>query len=217
MQLEMLFHLIMYFRVLNLTGLYFLMGLHLVLMANAVNLDGLTVKYSKCTWKSIFSSMYHMMSLALLFLYCLMATAHILTLQDWAESKNIILFILSPHCSNILQPLDIGCFGPLKACYNREAQLFMRKNPGCKITRYNIGQMSCSPYQKGLSAQNLISSFSKSGIYPFNPKAVDTSELAPATIYPTATSDEASTMNNIHIFHKKMTTLPLSNLTKLPL
>ncbi|VDI00073.1 Hypothetical predicted protein [Mytilus galloprovincialis] len=122
-----------------------------------------------------------------------------LTLQDWAESKNIILFILPPHCSHILQPLDIGCFGPLKACYNREAQLFMRKNPGCKITRYNIGQMSCSPYQKGLSAQNLISSFRKSGIYPFNPKAVDTSELAPATIYPAATSDEASTMNNTQI------------------
>ncbi|CAC5394575.1 unnamed protein product [Mytilus coruscus] len=124
-----------------------------------------------------------------------------LTLQDWAESKNIILFILPPHCSHILQPLDIGCFGPLKACYNREAQLFMRKNPGCKITRYNIGQMSCSPYQKGLSAQNLTSSFRKSGIYPFNPKAVDTSELAPATIYPTATSDEAteSAMNNTHI------------------
>ncbi|XP_052096626.1 uncharacterized protein LOC127731826 [Mytilus californianus] len=106
-----------------------------------------------------------------------------LTLQDWAESKNIILFILPPHCSHILQPLDIGCFGPLKACYNREAQLFMRRNPGCKITKFNIGQMSCSPYQKGLSAQNLTSSFKKSGIYPFNPKAVDTTELAPATFY----------------------------------
>lgn len=106
-----------------------------------------------------------------------------LTLQDWAESKNIILFILPPHCSHILQPLDIGCFGPLKSCYNREAQLFMRRNPGLKITKFNIGQMLCSPYQKGLSPQNLTSSFKKSGIYPFNPKAVDTNELAPATIY----------------------------------
>ncbi|CAC5396820.1 unnamed protein product [Mytilus coruscus] len=124
-----------------------------------------------------------------------------LTLQDWAESKNIILFILPPHCSHILQPLDIGCFGPLKACYNREAQLFMHRNPGCKITRFNIGQMSCSPNQKGLSAQNLTSSFKKSGIYPFNPKAIDTTELVPATIYHKATSDEAteSTMNHSHI------------------
>ncbi|CAC5413884.1 unnamed protein product [Mytilus coruscus] len=89
----------------------------------------------------------------------------------------------------------------LEKHFLKEAQLFMRKNPGCKITRYNIGQMSCSPYQKGLSSQNLTSSFRKSGIYPFNPKAVDTSELAPATIYPTATSDETteSAMNNTHI------------------
>ncbi|CAC5418395.1 unnamed protein product [Mytilus coruscus] len=126
------------------------------------------------------------------------------TLQDWAESKNIILFILPPHCSHILQPLDIGCFGPFKACYNREAQLFMRRNPG-----FDIGQMSCSPYQKGLSAQNLTSSFKKSGIYPFNPKAVDTTELAPATIYHKATSDEAteSTMNHSHISQDDENTL----------
>lgn len=113
-----------------------------------------------------------------------------LTLQQWAESKNIILFILPPHCSHILQPLDIGCFGPLKACYNREAQLYMRKNPGCKITKFNIGQLSCSAYQKGLSPHNLTSSFKKSGIYPFNPKAIDTSELAPATIYHKEMNDD---------------------------
>ena len=133
-----------------------------------------------------------------------------LTLQDWAKSKNIILFILPPHCSHILQPLDIGCFGPLMACYNREAQLFMRRNPGCKITKFNIGQLSCSAYLKGLSPQNLTASFKKSGIYPFNPKAVDNTELAPATIYATEQSnfetEPTDTVNDKNIPEKTITT-----------
>lgn len=41
-----------------------------------------------------------------------------LDLLKWAESKHIILFVLPPHCSHILQPLDIGCFGPFKQHYN---------------------------------------------------------------------------------------------------
>ena len=31
---------------------------------------------------------------------------------DWAISQNIILYVLPPHTSHILQPMDVGCFGP---------------------------------------------------------------------------------------------------------
>ena len=40
------------------------------------------------------------------------------------ESKHIIVFVLPPHCSHILQPLDIGCFGPFKQHYNTECKNF---------------------------------------------------------------------------------------------
>ena len=43
--------------------------------------------------------------------------------------------------------------------------------------------------------------FQEKWIYSFNLKAVDTKELSPASIYPTALSDEATeyTMNNTHV------------------
>ena len=41
---------------------------------------------------------------------------------EWARENNITLFILPPHCSHFLQPLDIGCFSPLKAKFNQECQ-----------------------------------------------------------------------------------------------
>ncbi|KAJ8319719.1 hypothetical protein KUTeg_002730 [Tegillarca granosa] len=53
-----------------------------------------------------------------------------LTLLEWAKKNNIILFVLPPHMSHLTQPLDVGCFGPLKSVYNHESQQILRKNPG---------------------------------------------------------------------------------------
>lgn len=41
-----------------------------------------------------------------------------LNLIEWAKSENIILFVLPPHCSHILQPLDVSCFGPFEMAWN---------------------------------------------------------------------------------------------------
>ena len=78
----------------------------------------------------------------------------------------------------------------MKSFYNRESQLFLRKNPGCKITKFNIGKLSGTAYQKALSAGNRTAAFKKTGIFPFNPKAVDREEIAPATIYKKSNPDD---------------------------
>ena len=46
----------------------------------------------------------------------------------WAKENNIVLFVLPPHCSNILQPLDVGCFGPVQMKYNQEYLPFVHDN-----------------------------------------------------------------------------------------
>ncbi|XP_064633674.1 uncharacterized protein LOC135491633 [Lineus longissimus] len=78
---------------------------------------------------------------------------------NWAKSQNIILFVLPPHTSHRLQPLDVACFGPFKRALNREMASFLRTNPGRLITRYDICPMVCKAYPKGLAPANLISSF----------------------------------------------------------
>jgi len=50
-----------------------------------------------------------------------------LDLLQWAESKNMILFVLPPHCSYLLHPLDIGCFGHFKQIYNTDCKNYLRK------------------------------------------------------------------------------------------
>ncbi|XP_076100748.1 LOW QUALITY PROTEIN: uncharacterized protein LOC143069829 [Mytilus galloprovincialis] len=47
---------------------------------------------------------------------------------DWALRKKIILYVLPPHTSHVLQPMDVGCFGPFARIYSSECHKFQRTN-----------------------------------------------------------------------------------------
>jgi hypothetical protein len=47
--------------------------------------------------------------------------------KKWTENNGIILFVLPPHSSHLLQPLDVGCFSPLKKCFNSLCHTYMKK------------------------------------------------------------------------------------------
>ena len=75
-------------------------------------------------------------------------------LIDWGAERNIILFVLPPHTSHILQPMDVGCFGPFQLKYNQECSSFAR-NQHRTVTRYDVCALACSAYAKALSPTNL--------------------------------------------------------------
>ena len=118
---------------------------------------------------------------------------------EWAAEHNIELFVLLAHTSHILQPLDVACFGPLQRIYNSECHKFIRSNPYSNITRYNVAELSSKAYEHALSPQNLKSGIKRTGIYPFDPSAVDPETLLPATAYERpndqTTTSETSNVN----------------------
>ena len=61
--------------------------------------------------------------------------------------------------------------------------------PGANITSYQIAELTNKPYLKALSAENLISAFRRTGIHPFNNKAIPDSEVAPSLIYKNASGE----------------------------
>ncbi|CAC5424039.1 unnamed protein product [Mytilus coruscus] len=107
---------------------------------------------------------------------------------DWAKANNIILLVLPAHTSHLLQPLDVGCFGPLSKIYNHSCHKFMRENH-CKITRYNVGELCTNAYVKGLSPDNLMSSFRRSGICPLDKSPYPPQMYLPATVYTQTETD----------------------------
>ena len=105
-----------------------------------------------------------------------------LGLIDWAKNEYIILFILPAHTSHVLQPLDVGCFGPFEKIYNNVSHKFMRENIGQRITRYNVCSLGCTAYSKALTASNLQSLFRKTGIHPYNPYVLHSFNFKPSEV-----------------------------------
>ena len=44
----------------------------------------------------------------------------------YCQQNNIITLYMPPHSSYLLQPLDIGCFRPLKQVYGRQVKDLIR-------------------------------------------------------------------------------------------
>ena len=95
-----------------------------------------------------------------------------LPLIELAKEHNIILFVLPPHTSHALQPLDVGTFKPVKTYYAMECQKEMRRRPGEVITRFDVCRLISAAFLKGVTPSNLINSFKATGIFPLNPDVI---------------------------------------------
>ncbi|XP_044714673.1 DDE superfamily endonuclease domain-containing protein [Hirsutella rhossiliensis] len=51
---------------------------------------------------------------------------HSTDFELYCKGNNIVTLCMPPHSSHILQPLDVGCFGPLKQAYGRQIEKKMR-------------------------------------------------------------------------------------------
>ena len=123
------------------------------------------------------------------------SSEHILLLYDghashvspyhiqWAKNNNIILFVLPPHTSHLLQPLDVGIFGPFKSCYHSECSIFTQNHMGQKITRYEMSEIACKAYLKAMTPSNIQSSFRKTGIHPFCRQVISDENLFPTEAF----------------------------------
>jgi hypothetical protein len=49
-----------------------------------------------------------------------------LEFQEFCQKNNIYTLCMPPHSSHLLQPLDVGCFSPLKRAYSREVESLIR-------------------------------------------------------------------------------------------
>jgi len=89
-----------------------------------------------------------------------------------AAENNIVVCALPPNATHIVQPLDRGCFAPLKVAWKQECHEFYTKNPGRFVTRLEFSRLFAKAWYKAMTAQNIISSFKVTGVYPFNREVI---------------------------------------------
>ncbi|KAF2838465.1 DDE-domain-containing protein [Patellaria atrata CBS 101060] len=92
---------------------------------------------------------------------------------EYCISNKIILANYPPHSTHRLQPLDVSLFSPLATYYSQNLDDFLSRSQGISnIAKRNFFELFWPAYQKAFTEKNILGSFKKSGISPYNPSEV---------------------------------------------
>ena len=91
--------------------------------------------------------------------------------EEYCKEHNIVTLCMPPHSSHLLQPLDVGCFGPLKKAYSRQIEDLMRQQI-THITKEDFIPAFRAAFQVSLTKSNIQGGFRGAGLVPFDPERV---------------------------------------------
>lgn len=97
----------------------------------------------------------------------------------FAAEHEVILLTLPPNTTHVTQPLDKGCFGPLKVAWRDVCQRYITKNPGRVVTRMSFSPLFSAAWKQSMTMQNILAAFRVTGIYP-----VDRGKILPQSASP---------------------------------
>ena len=94
-----------------------------------------------------------------------------LQFQNYCKENKIITLCMPPHSSHLLQPLDVGCFAPLKRAYGRQGELLIKQGIN-HITKIEFLPCFIAAFKVAITKSNIKGSFRGAGLVPFNPEVV---------------------------------------------
>ena len=94
-----------------------------------------------------------------------------LAFQDLCKENKIITLCMPPHLSHILQPLNVGCFAPLKRAYSQEIRVLALDYIG-RIDKKAFIATFAKVFDKAFLKANILLSFKATGLVPNNPLVV---------------------------------------------
>jgi len=109
--------------------------------------------------------------------------------QIYCEENNIITLCMPAHSSHLLQPLDVGCFGPLKKAYGQEIEKLIRRSI-THISKTEFFLAFYAAFQLTMTKSNIKGGFRGAGLAPFDPEVV-ISKLDVQLQTPTPVEEEA--------------------------
>ncbi|KAL2018622.1 hypothetical protein VTK56DRAFT_592 [Thermocarpiscus australiensis] len=96
---------------------------------------------------------------------------HSTEFELYCQQNNIITLCMPPHSSHKLQPLDVGCFGPLKQAYGRQVEDWMRAH----INHMSKLEFLCAfreAYFASMTERNIQGGFAGASLVPYDPERV---------------------------------------------
>jgi hypothetical protein len=91
--------------------------------------------------------------------------------EEYCKEHNIVTLCMPAHSSYILQPLDVGCFSPLKKAYGRQIEDMMRAHI-VHITKDDFFPAFHAAFFSAITENNIRGGFRGAGLLPFDPESV---------------------------------------------
>jgi hypothetical protein len=99
-------------------------------------------------------------------------SSHVTTrVISFCMQNAIDLLIMPPHCSHVLQPLDVSVFAPLKRALGKETDKVARLDSS-RIARVQWTEMYIRAHKTAFSMSNICSGWRATGLYPLYPGVV---------------------------------------------
>lgn len=125
--------------------------------------------------------------------------AHLnLPLYKWCRERGIILVLLYPNSTHILQPLDLVVFRMLKCKYESESNAYKRENKKEDIDNIDFVRILGRSIKTFLPIQSVKKAFRAAGLHPFNRKAVHDERLV-GNLIPNTTPSTSSNQNQSYL------------------
>jgi hypothetical protein len=91
--------------------------------------------------------------------------------DQFCKEKNIITIFMPPHSSHLLQPLDVGCFSPLKRAYSRQIEELVKSHVN-HVTKLEFFIAFKAAFFACMGEANVKAGFRASGLVPMDPEIV---------------------------------------------
>ena len=99
-----------------------------------------------------------------------------------ARDLKIHLFCLPPNTTHILQPLDVGVFGPVKSTWRKILKQYKIRTRAANNTKEVFPSLIKELWDESVTPQHLQGGFKSAGLAPFDPSAVKASRLSPSLV-----------------------------------
>ena len=100
-----------------------------------------------------------------------------------SRELGIEIYRLVPNATHLMQPLDRGVFGPMKAKWYQVLRKHYRDNPGSRIGKPNFAEKLTEAYREFYKPATIVNSFRATGIYPVDSTKIGNDELKPGLTY----------------------------------
>ena len=109
---------------------------------------------------------------------------HSAEFEVYCKEHNIITLCMPAHSSHILQPLDVGCFSPLKQAYGRQIEEIMRTQI-TYISKDDFFPAFYAAFHIAMTESNIQGGFRGAGLFLFDPeRVISTLDLKLKTLTP---------------------------------